>query len=39
VAIAMVRREITPGTVVRARWDGGESSSVVLELPFPVAAS
>jgi len=39
VAIAMVRREITPGTVVRARWDGGESSSVVLELPFPVAVS
>jgi tRNA-modifying protein YgfZ len=39
VAIAMVRREITPGTVVRARWEGGESSAVVLELPFPVDAS
>ena len=39
VAIAMVRREITPGTVVRARWEGGESSVVVLELPFPVDAS
>lgn len=39
VAIAMVRREITPGTVVRARWEGGESSAVVLELPFPVDGS
>jgi len=39
VAIAMVRREIAPGTVVRARWEGGESSAVVLELPFPVDAS
>ena len=39
VAIAMVRREIAPGTVVRARWDAGESSAVVLELPFPVDAS
>jgi folate-binding protein YgfZ len=39
VAIAMVRREITPGTVVRARWEVGESSAVVLELPFPVDAS
>ena len=36
IAIAMVRREMTPGSVVRARWDGGESSAVVLELPFPV---
>jgi tRNA-modifying protein YgfZ len=39
VAIAMVRREISPGTVVRARWEGGESSAVVLELPFPVDVS
>jgi folate-binding protein YgfZ len=39
VAIAMVRREITPGTVVRARWETGESSAVVLELPFPVDAA
>jgi folate-binding protein YgfZ len=39
VAIAMVRREIVPGTVVRARWEGGESSAVVLELPFPVDAA
>ena len=38
VAIAMVRREIAPGSVVRARWEGGESSAVVLELPFPVDA-
>jgi folate-binding protein YgfZ len=36
VAIAMVRREIMPGSVLRARWDGGESSVVALELPFPV---
>jgi len=27
------------GTVVRARWEGGESSAVVLELPFPVDVS
>lgn len=24
VALAMVRREVTPGTVLHARWDGGE---------------
>ena len=36
VAIAMVRREIAPAALVRARWDGGDSSAVVLELPFPV---
>jgi len=30
---------IAPGTVVRARWEGGESSAVVLELPFPVDVS
>ena len=39
VAIAMVRHEIAPGTVVRARWEGSESSAVVLELPFPVDVS
>lgn len=36
VAIAMVRREIAPGAAVRARWEGGESPAVVLELPFPI---
>ena len=35
VAIAMVRREIAVGAAVRARWEGGESSAAVLELPFP----
>jgi folate-binding protein YgfZ len=36
IAIAMVRREISPGSSVRMRWDdGGESSGTVLTLPFP----
>ena len=35
IALAMVRREITPGASVTARWEGGEARVVVLELPFP----
>ena len=34
VALGMVRREITPDTDVRVRWEGGESTATVRELPF-----
>ena len=34
IALGMVRREVTPGTEVRARWEGGESITTVRELPF-----
>jgi len=35
IALAMVRREIAPGSSVKARWDGGETTVGVLALPFP----
>jgi folate-binding protein YgfZ len=35
VAIAMVRREVAPGSQVRVRWDDAESAATVLGLPFP----
>jgi tRNA-modifying protein YgfZ len=35
IAIAMVRREIAPGSQVRVQWEGGESTANVLALPFP----
>jgi folate-binding protein YgfZ len=35
IAIAMVRREVAPGTQVRVRWDDAESGATVLALPFP----
>ncbi len=31
VAIAMVRREITPGTTLNARWDGGECTMQIAD--------
>lgn len=34
IALAMVRREVEPGTVLPVRWDGGESSATVVTLPF-----
>jgi folate-binding protein YgfZ len=34
LALGMVRREVTPGTEVRARWEGGEAPAVVHTLPF-----
>jgi folate-binding protein YgfZ len=34
IAIAMVRREVIPGTGLRVRWDGGESRGVVGLLPY-----
>jgi folate-binding protein YgfZ len=35
IALAMVRREVEPGTSLSARWDGGESRADVSALPFP----
>ena len=35
IALAMVRREIEPGTELRASWDGGERTARVVRLPFP----
>ena len=36
VGIAMVRREIEPGTTVAAHWEGGDSRVEVVALPFPI---
>ena len=35
VALAMVRREIEPGSSIRARWEESEVAASVLALPFP----
>lgn len=35
IAIGMVRREITPGMSLNAKWDGGERRVDVSLLPFP----
>ena len=32
--LAMVRREIAPGTPLRATWEGGEFLATVVMLPF-----
>jgi folate-binding protein YgfZ len=34
IALAMVRREVEPGTTVAVRWDGGEAQADVTRLPF-----
>ncbi len=36
VALAMVRREVEPGTTLVVRWDGGEARGDVTTLPFPL---
>lgn len=36
VALGMVRREVEPGAVLRAQWEGGEVSVEVRRLPFPL---
>ena len=36
IALAMVRREIEPGTVLTASWEGGSREGRVVRLPFPV---
>ena len=35
VALGMVRREIEPGTELKATWEGGERAARVVRLPFP----
>jgi hypothetical protein len=35
IAIGMVRREITPGMSLTAKWEGGERRVDVTTLPFP----
>jgi folate-binding protein YgfZ len=35
VALAMIRREVSPGASLTARWDGGETRADVCALPFP----
>ncbi|HJR42064.1 MAG TPA: glycine cleavage T C-terminal barrel domain-containing protein [Gemmatimonadaceae bacterium] len=34
IALAMVRREVEPGTTVAVRWEGGEATADVTPLPF-----
>ena len=34
VALGMVRREVTTGTEIRVRWEGGDATAIVHELPF-----
>jgi folate-binding protein YgfZ len=36
LAIGMVRREVAPGTTVKAKWETGERSVELTTLPFPV---
>ena len=36
VALAMVRREVEPGTTVNATWEGGAADVTVWPLPFPL---
>lgn len=35
IGLAMIRREVVPGSTLSARWDGGESTAQVHALPFP----
>lgn len=35
IALAMIRRDVTPGTPLVARWDGGERPVDLTPLPFP----
>lgn len=34
IGLAMIRREVAPGTAITARWDGGERPVQVYALPF-----
>lgn len=34
IGLAMIRREVSPGTALHARWDGGEAELLVQPLPF-----
>ena len=35
IALAMIRREVAPGTSVNAKWENGERRVDVVVLPFP----
>jgi folate-binding protein YgfZ len=35
IAMAMIRREVTPGMTLNAKWEGGERRVDVTALPFP----
>jgi folate-binding protein YgfZ len=35
IALSMLRRELSPGAALIARWDGGERSVDLTPLPFP----
>ena len=35
IALAMVRREVSPDSELDVRWEGGDSTARVVELPFP----
>jgi hypothetical protein len=39
IALALVRREIDPGAVLRASWDGQAADAEVRSLPFTDRAS
>jgi folate-binding protein YgfZ len=34
VGLALVRREVEPGTAVELRWDGGAAAAIMAELPM-----
>jgi tRNA-modifying protein YgfZ len=36
IALAMVRREVEPGSTVDCRWSGGRADVTVWQLPFPL---
>jgi folate-binding protein YgfZ len=36
IALAMVRREVEPGTTLTVQWDHGEAQADVSRLPFPL---
>ncbi len=34
IGLAMVRREVSPGSALQARWEGGEAEVILQPLPF-----
>ena len=36
IALAMVRREVEPGSMLDCRWPGGQAEVTVWQLPFPL---
>jgi hypothetical protein len=35
LAIGMVRREVSPGALLKAKWESGDRQVEVTTLPFP----